>query len=145
MQDKTFFAAFLSVFTGLALRAHLLFCTVLVIEWRVPGLLSSNSNNAKGKRSTSHSLRVLTTVHKCCDHAERLMCIFDFTYLMYCGNRSYMYKIIAAYGQLLYKAEVKGNQYSTTESIKIIIKLYKMHIRNVRSLLLCGGTGKRQQ
>lgn len=56
-----------------------------------------------------------------------------------------MYKIIAAYGQLLYKAEVKGNQYSTTESIKIIIKLYKMHIRNVRSLLLCGGTGKRQQ
>lgn len=64
---------------------------------------------------------------------------------MFCGNRSYIYKIIAAYGHLLYEAEVKGNQYSTAESIKIIIKLYKMQIRNVKRQLLCGGKKKSQK
>lgn len=69
---------------------HLLFCTVLVIEWRVLGFLSANLNNLTypGKeRNISFSLRVLTTVHEYCDHTERLI-FFCFTYLIYCGNRS---------------------------------------------------------
>lgn len=51
---------------------------------------------------------VLTTVLVYQDHSKRVILLF-FTSLIYCRNRSCIYKIVAAYGQLFYKAEAKGN------------------------------------